>query len=207
MKNNTSASPQKFLLFPRFVQLFLNAQVTNLPTDGMLMPLTRMQKRIFDDCRLYGKCEAPTNVPLFGHLVDPAYQKPIDDNWVEAQQQAQEQSTTQPLSPHHEPAEKFVPQHDEPAEDIPHADDVTIEDVADDDDDSIASSGAKTTERLNARELAALQRVVPTSRFHRLQQVSLLTSSRRQRHDDSDSDFDLEDQPLVCLRRVDQPIT
>ena len=76
MCSNIHARPHRFLMFPHFIQLFLNAQAPNLPTDGRLMRLTRMQKSIFADCRQYGRNPPPPEVPLFGHIVNQAYVEP-----------------------------------------------------------------------------------------------------------------------------------
>ena len=44
MANNISSPQHKFLMFPRFVQLLMNAQVADLPMAGQTMKLTLMQK-------------------------------------------------------------------------------------------------------------------------------------------------------------------
>ena len=76
-------SPQKFLMFPGFVQLLMNAQAADLPMTGQTMKITPMQKRIFADCRQYGKYVTPPTTPLFGHITDPNYVAPDDDAWVD----------------------------------------------------------------------------------------------------------------------------
>ena len=51
----------------------MNAQVQNLPTEGMPLNMTLMTKRIFADCRQYGKYVTPDATPLFGHIVNQNY--------------------------------------------------------------------------------------------------------------------------------------
>lgn len=112
MKTNTLASPipnkniRKFLLFPRFVQLFLNAQVPNLPTDGMFLPMMKMMKLTFTDNKNYRKISPLATVPLFGHIINPNYQAPENYDWNDPeQQQDQPAQQQQPVSP--PPADKM----------------------------------------------------------------------------------------------------
>ncbi|HEY5235279.1 MAG TPA: hypothetical protein VIJ14_03800, partial [Rhabdochlamydiaceae bacterium] len=81
MKANI-ASRIKFLLYPRFIQLILDAVAPNLPKIGRRFPIIRMQKRIFADCKQFGRLAKPVDVPLFGHIINPGYIEPAQDNWV-----------------------------------------------------------------------------------------------------------------------------
>ena len=90
MKDNIAASAKRFILFPRFVQLMLNATMPNLQPDGHPMALTHMNKRILADFGQSGKAAAPLSVPLFGHIIDAAYVEPANDHWQEPVPAAQE---------------------------------------------------------------------------------------------------------------------
>ena len=128
MANNIS-SPQKFLMFPRFVQLLMNAQVADLPMVGQPLNLTQMLKRIFADCKQYGKYVTPDDTPLFGHIVDPNYVAPTNDNWLEPaqpppDQQAPDQAPQQ--APEQDPPQQQPPQEHAPA----HSEESTDDDDA-----------------------------------------------------------------------------
>lgn len=45
-----------------------------------------MLKRIFQDCKNYEKWATPDDVALFGHIINPDYVAPANDNWVDEQE-------------------------------------------------------------------------------------------------------------------------
>lgn len=65
MKSNIANGTQRFIMFPRYIQLFLNDQVPNLPQAGRIIKPRDMLKRVFADCRNYSGGEAIPATPLF----------------------------------------------------------------------------------------------------------------------------------------------
>ena len=118
MANNVSSPQHKFLMFPRFLQLMMNAQVPDLPMLGQPMVQMQMLKRIFADCRQYGKYLTPEDTPLFGHVSNPNYVAPANDDWQDPPEQAPEQAPQQApdQAPQHVPqqAPQEAPQQQEP---------------------------------------------------------------------------------------------
>ena len=62
-----------------------------------------MTKRIFADCRQYGKYVTPDDTTPFGHIINANYQALADDNWIDQDQPdlppQQEQPPPQAQSP------------------------------------------------------------------------------------------------------------
>lgn len=212
MKTNILVSPipkrniMKFLLFPRFVQLFLNAQVPNLPTDEMLLPVTQMLKRTITDSKNYGR-STPDDVPLFGHIINPDYVAPSNDNWLDEQEEHPAQQQQQSVSP--PPAEEDVePENvNEQGADTEvvksDTDTKSDDDTSEDLDTSVASKEDDVDAILTGPQLAALQRIANPVRRQQLQQADrskLSQRSSRRRDDDDDADFELELQPLAQCR-------
>ncbi|KAI3813980.1 hypothetical protein L1987_18718 [Smallanthus sonchifolius] len=77
------AEGQGFLMYPRFIQMILNHLIPDLPHHAIRLTLTPMSKRIFTDCtkvKLQNAALIPVNTPLFGHLINPDYVAPPNDN-------------------------------------------------------------------------------------------------------------------------------
>ncbi|KAI3815830.1 hypothetical protein L1987_15513 [Smallanthus sonchifolius] len=107
------AEGQGFLMYLRFIQMILNHLILDLPQHPIRITLTPMLKHIFTDCTKVKQQNAaliPVNTPLFGHLINPDYVAPPNDNWfhpdelaqaqgVNVQQQQPQQQQQQPQQP------------------------------------------------------------------------------------------------------------
>ncbi|KAI3802307.1 hypothetical protein L1987_30437 [Smallanthus sonchifolius] len=118
------AEGQGFLMYPRFIQMILNHLIPELPQHPIRLTLTPMSKRIFTDYTKVKQQNAaliPVNTPLFGHLINPDYVAPPNDNWFHPdeiahaqgfniqQQPAQQQIPVQQVEiPIHEPVQEEV---------------------------------------------------------------------------------------------------
>ncbi|GJS26294.1 hypothetical protein Tco_0486914 [Tanacetum coccineum] len=80
----------KFLMYPRFVQVFLNQQLDGLPTHKRIYNAPSHTKKIFGNMRRVGKCFSGRVTPLFPIIV------------VQNQQELGEGSSI-PTDPHHTP--------------------------------------------------------------------------------------------------------
>ncbi|KAI3815598.1 hypothetical protein L1987_15272 [Smallanthus sonchifolius] len=93
------AEGQGFLMYPRFIQLILDHLIPDLPQHAIRLTLTPMSKRIFTDCTKVKQQNAaliPVNTPLFGHLINPDYVAPPNDNWFHPNEIAQVQGVNVP---------------------------------------------------------------------------------------------------------------
>ncbi|KAI3776200.1 hypothetical protein L1987_45972 [Smallanthus sonchifolius] len=91
------AEGQGFLMYPRFIQMILNHLIPDLPQHAIRLTLTPMSKRIFTDCtkvKQQNDALIPVNTPLFGHLINPDYVSPPNDNWFHPNELAQAQGVT-----------------------------------------------------------------------------------------------------------------
>ncbi|KAI3811484.1 hypothetical protein L1987_21208 [Smallanthus sonchifolius] len=118
----TTAEGQGFLMYPRFIQMILNHLIPDLPQHPIRLTLTPMSKRIFTDCTKVKQQNAaliPVQTPLFGHLINPDYVEPPNDNWFHpdelAQGQGQNVQQQQPVQvqpqqqPTQQPQQQQVP--------------------------------------------------------------------------------------------------
>ncbi|KAI3813612.1 hypothetical protein L1987_18340 [Smallanthus sonchifolius] len=115
---------QEFPMYPGFLQMILNHLIPNLPQLQQRLTLTPMTKRIFTYCnniKQQNPALIPVPTPLFGHLINPDYVPPPNDNWihpeeVQQQQQSQLQATQQPqpqqVAPEEQPEQVNVKVHD-----------------------------------------------------------------------------------------------
>ncbi|KAI3717474.1 hypothetical protein L1987_69113 [Smallanthus sonchifolius] len=90
----TPAEGQGFFMYPRFIQMILNHILPDLPQHPIRLTLTPMSKRIFTDCtkvKQQNQALIPVNAPLFGHLINPDYVEPPNDNWFHPDELAQGQ--------------------------------------------------------------------------------------------------------------------
>ncbi|KAI3815377.1 hypothetical protein L1987_15043 [Smallanthus sonchifolius] len=100
---------QGFLMYPRFIQMILNHLIPDLPQHAIRLTLTPMSKRIFTDCTKVKQQNAAlilVNTPLFGHLINPDYVAPPNDNWFHPHELAQVQGVNvqpQPQQPAQQP--------------------------------------------------------------------------------------------------------
>ncbi|KAI3802324.1 hypothetical protein L1987_30454 [Smallanthus sonchifolius] len=88
----TPAEGQGFLMYPWFIQMILNHLIPDLPQHPIRLTLTPMSKRIFTDCTKVKQQNAaliPVQTPLFGHLINPDYVEPPNDNWFHPEELAQ----------------------------------------------------------------------------------------------------------------------
>jgi hypothetical protein len=69
-----SVPKERFLQYPRFVQLLINHALPNTPYDGPTMNVFKMDPRIFKDC----KSNLPAQ-PLLGALTDPNFPPPAEN--------------------------------------------------------------------------------------------------------------------------------
>ncbi|KAI3821473.1 hypothetical protein L1987_09041 [Smallanthus sonchifolius] len=93
------AEGQGFLMYPRFIQMILNHLILDLPQHAIRLTLTPMSKRIFTDCtkvKQQNVALIPVNTPLFGHLINPDYVAPPNDNWFHPNELAQAQGVNVP---------------------------------------------------------------------------------------------------------------
>ncbi|KAI3742506.1 hypothetical protein L1987_60190 [Smallanthus sonchifolius] len=88
----TPAEGQGFLTYPRFIQMIPNHLIPDLPQHPIRLTLTPMSKRIFTDCtkvKQHNVALIPVQTPLFGHLINPDYVEPPNDNWFHPEELAQ----------------------------------------------------------------------------------------------------------------------
>ncbi|KAI3776291.1 hypothetical protein L1987_46067 [Smallanthus sonchifolius] len=90
---------QGFLMYPRFIQMILNHLIPDLPQHAIRLTLTPISKRIFTDCtkvKQHNAALIPVNTPLFGHLINPDYVAPPNDNWFHPNELTQAQGVNVP---------------------------------------------------------------------------------------------------------------
>ncbi|GJR68934.1 hypothetical protein Tco_0014999 [Tanacetum coccineum] len=93
MVRNLDNLSRKFLMYPRFVQVFLNQQLDGLPTHKRIYIAPSHTKKIFGNMRRVGKGFSGRVTPLFPTMVvqnqaelgeDKAVHKELDDSLVRA---------------------------------------------------------------------------------------------------------------------------
>ncbi|KAI3825340.1 hypothetical protein L1987_06822 [Smallanthus sonchifolius] len=109
------AEGQGFLMYPRFIQMILNYLILDLPHHAIRLTLTPMSKRIFTDCtkvKQQNVALIPVNTPLFGHLINPDYVAPLNDNWFHPDELAQVQGVNVQPQPQQQqqPLQQVQPQ-------------------------------------------------------------------------------------------------
>ncbi|KAI3786551.1 hypothetical protein L1987_40311 [Smallanthus sonchifolius] len=93
---------QGFLMYPRFLQLILNHLIPDLLQHPIRLTLTPMSKQIFTDCtkvKQQNVALIPISTPLFGHLINPDYVEPPNDNWFHPEELVQGQFQNQAQQP------------------------------------------------------------------------------------------------------------
>lgn len=83
MLGNIANGDQRFIQFPRFIQLLINDQHPNLQADGEIYEVSSIVKRVFKDCQNYHDKGVVPAAPLFGRLIHENYQEPENDGWTD----------------------------------------------------------------------------------------------------------------------------
>lgn len=110
MKSNITEGIHRFIMFPRYIQLFLEDQVPNLPQEGRISQPRPMLKRVFADCRNYRPNPVIEAFPLFGHILNVNYVMPPQDNWKNPEDQGQvQQPVQQPVPAPQPPVQPATP--------------------------------------------------------------------------------------------------
>ncbi|KAI3745000.1 hypothetical protein L1987_58100 [Smallanthus sonchifolius] len=115
------AEGQGFLMYPRFIQLILNHIIPDLPQHAIRLTLTPMSKRIFTDCTKVKQQNVAlilVNTPLFGHLINPNYVAPPNDNWFHPNELAQAQGVNVPAQQQQQQPQQPVQQQQIPVPQI-----------------------------------------------------------------------------------------
>ncbi|KAI3815342.1 hypothetical protein L1987_15007 [Smallanthus sonchifolius] len=117
------AEGQGFLMYPRFIQVILNHLIPDLPQHPIRLTLTPMSKRIFTDCSKVKQQNAaliPVPTPLFGHLINPDYVAPPNNNWLHPEELAEGQGiNVQQPQPQQQPQQPVQPQEQQPQAPVP----------------------------------------------------------------------------------------
>ncbi|KAI3686707.1 hypothetical protein L1987_80391 [Smallanthus sonchifolius] len=97
---------QGFLMYPRFIQMILNHLIPNLSQHPQRLTLTPMTKRIFTHYTKVKQQNAdliPVPTPLFGHIINPDYVVPPNNNWFHPEVLAHDQDQQQQKQAHFQP--------------------------------------------------------------------------------------------------------
>ena len=69
MLSNLDTKASKFFMYPRFIQLLINQELTDLPpSDGIFLPLSHT-KKVFSNMKTVGKGFFGTVTPLFSTMM------------------------------------------------------------------------------------------------------------------------------------------
>ncbi|KAI3762892.1 hypothetical protein L1987_53334 [Smallanthus sonchifolius] len=113
---------QGFLMYPRFLQMILNHLIPDLSQHPIRLTLTPMYKRIFTDCtkvKQHNITLIPVLTPLFGHIINPNYVEPPNDNWFHHEELVQGQDQNQVQQQQQQEAQAHAQAHSQAHEQVP----------------------------------------------------------------------------------------
>ena len=86
---------ERFLLYPRFLMMITQHILPNLPPHQNLVQVSSIERRTYTDCMHHNSRrpveERPQETVLFGHIVNPNYIAPEDDNFLDDEFYKQQQ--------------------------------------------------------------------------------------------------------------------
>ena len=89
---------ERFSLYPRFIMILIQHLLPNLQALPNLVQVSAIDRRLYADCQHHNSigplADRPIETPLFGHLVNPNYLPPPNDDFLDDefhQQQPQPQ--------------------------------------------------------------------------------------------------------------------